>query len=94
MGVVVLLAGVVVAIVGGIGLHSANAAQEHERRVGAFSTALGGDNSYAVTQAVSAGHLWLGVLIFGLALVLVGIVVAALRKPAVVETKPTGTVWS
>jgi hypothetical protein len=53
----------------------------YARTVGGYSTAMGGDG-YApgLTAAIAMGHWGLGLLIFGAALVLVGITVQLVRR--------------
>lgn len=75
-----MLSGVVIAVVGAIVMGVASGRKDSAELSSAFGKAMG--NPFPdprLADAVSLGHFGLGVLIFGLALVLVGIAAQAVR---------------
>lgn len=78
-----IFAGVVVAAIGGILMGVAAKAKEKAELGLSFGNALSGreyESSPELAAAVSQGHLGLGLLIFGGALFLVGLVLTGLRR--------------
>jgi hypothetical protein len=76
-----IIAGVVIGIAGAIIMAVASNKKESAERVEGFTVASGGlPGSPAIDAATTWGYIGLGVLIFGAALLLVGLAVAAVRR--------------
>jgi hypothetical protein len=76
-----IIAGVIVGIVGAIIMVVASNKKEYAEGVEDYTVAFGGlPGSPAIDAATTWGHIGLGVLIFGAALLLVGLAVAAVRR--------------
>jgi hypothetical protein len=76
-----MIAGVIIGIVGAIIMGVASNKKKSAEAVEAYTVALGGlPGSPAIDAATTWGHIGLGVLIFGAALVLVGLAVVAVRR--------------
>lgn len=83
MGATMAVFGVILGVVGGIVMGVASAKKAKAQDILDFSNALGG-RDYATSpelqSAITMGHVGLGLLIFGGALLLCGLVVVALRR--------------
>jgi drug/metabolite transporter (DMT)-like permease len=77
-----MLAGAALAVVGAIVMSVASGRQDKAQLGSDFSRAYGGlaDPHGALASAVTLGHIGLGIMIFGGALILVGLAAQAMRR--------------
>jgi hypothetical protein len=76
-----IIAGVIISIVGAIIMGVASNKKDQAEDIEDFTVAFGGlPGSPAIDAATTWGYIGLGVLIFGAALLLVGLAVAAVRR--------------
>ena len=77
----IISAGLLTAVAGVLIMFVAHGKLKEAKGVEGFTIALGGlPGSPAIDAATTWGHIGLGVLIFGAALVLVGLAAAAVRR--------------
>ena len=80
-GLWIALAGALIAVAGLITMHIASGRRAYAETVNGFRRAMGDPfDDPQVAAAVTLGHIGLGILIFGAALLLVGIATQAMRR--------------